>query len=136
MTSFVVQQLYFNIHGQLIILLAVIIMTISYHYNWVDLAKALLGVTISYGSFIFGYIVYMALPNESVDRAKLNNEPPPQRFDIFIFGTVLGLFFLFLTLLYYYRLRESKNTKLEKYFSYSLLISVTIALLLSFWLNR
>ncbi len=135
LTSLIIEQPYFHFHIRLVAIGIAIILATTYKYNWLDFAKAIFGIVITYGSFAFGFIIYMLLPNESVERSIINHEPPPQRFDIFIFGTLFGLFSALIALLHYYKFKETETTILEKYFSYVLVIGLTIITVISFFIN-
>ena len=111
-----------GILGTSILIIAFTIMALSYHKSWMDLANALIGIVISIGSIIFGVLVYFNLPNNPNEN-HAQNEFPTMRLDFLLVAPIFALFALFLTLMYYYNFRDFKNKKLEKYFSFSLLIS-------------
>ncbi len=135
LASLILEQPYFHFHIRLVAMSIAIILATTYRYNWLDFAKVLFGIVITYGSFVFGFLIYMLLPNESVERSIANHEPPPQRFDIFIFGTLFGLFSALITLLHYYKFKETETTILEKYFSYTLVIGLTITTVISLFIH-
>ncbi len=110
-------------------------MTISYYKNWRDTAKAILGILIGFGSLSFGFVLYIILSRGTPDGAIARGEPPQQRFDFFMFGPVIGLLFLMVALLYFYRFKTKDTTDIEKYFSYLLLSAMTIAMVLSYCFN-
>lgn len=134
-TSFTFLTLIPFILTQLLMLTLVAIMTISYYKNWRDTSKAILGILIGFGSLSFGFVLYIFLSRGTTDDAIANGEPPPQRFDFFMFGPVIGLLFLMVALLYFYRFKTKDTTDIEKYFSYLLLSAMTIAMVLSYCIN-
>lgn len=132
LTALIFEQPHLDTNFSLIAILIASILAISYKYEILGFAKILFSIIIIYGSFVFGFIFYMLLPNESVEQSIINHESPPQRFDLFIFGTFLGIFSSFLTILYYFILKKIESTILEKYFSYVLVIGLTMTTIISF----
>ena len=105
-------------------------MALAYYKSWTDLAKALLGISLGVGSLILGFAIYLQIPNNG-NNYYPETESPPMRFDFLLVAPIFSLFFLFITLLYYYRLRQSRNNELEKYYSYSLLVVTILGTLFS-----
>ncbi len=110
-------------------------MTISYYKNWRNISKAILGILIGFGSLSFGFVLYVISSRRTTQDAIANGEPPPQRFDWFIFGPLIGLLFLIVALIYFYRFKTKDTTDIERRFSYFLLSTMTIAIVLSYCIN-
>lgn len=121
--------------AQLLMLTVVAVMTISYYRNWRGTGKAILGVLIGLGSLSTGFVLYVVLSRGTTDDAIARGEAPPQRFDFFMFGPVIGVLFSMGALLYFYRFKTKDTTDIEKYFSYSLLCAMTIAMVFSYCFN-
>lgn len=124
LAALLIQQPYLKLNVQVIVIAYSAVMAAAYRAELRRLAKLLFGIVLGYGSMLFGVIVYMQLPNEEVERSASNRTPPPQRFDVALFGPLLGLFVLALVFIYYYRFRKGDDTLPEKYFSYALLIGL------------
>lgn len=122
LAALLIQQPYLKLNVQVIVIAYSAVMAAAYRAELRRLAKLLFGIVLGYGSMLFGVIVYMQLPNEEVERSASNRTP--QRFDVALFGPLLGLFVLALVFIYYYRFRKGDDTLPEKYFSYALLIGL------------
>jgi hypothetical protein len=134
-TSFTFLTLIPFLYTQAIMLTLVGVMVISYNKNWRDVGKVILGILIGFGSLSFGFVLYVISSRGTTQDAIAKGEPPPQRFDWFIFGPLIGLFFLLVALIYFYRLKTKDTTDIERYFSYFLLFALTIAMVLSYCIN-
>jgi hypothetical protein len=134
-TSFIFLTLIPFIQSQLIILALVTAMAIGYYKNWRDIAKIILGILIGFGSLTFGFVLYVIMSQDISHDAIKRGEPPPQRFDFVMIGPVFGLLFVMLALLFFFRFKTLDTTNIERPFSYLLLGAVTIATILSHWLN-
>ena len=107
-------------------------MTLAFFKNWLDTAKAILGILIGFGSLTFGIFLYVVSTTGKTTDAIIRGEPPPQRFDWIIMGPVIGLLFLMVSLLYYYRFKTKDTTSIEKIFSYVLFFTQIFAVTLSY----
>lgn len=134
-TSFTFLMLIPFILTQLLMLILVTIMAISYYKNWHNIGKAILGTLIGFGSLSFGFVLYIILSLRKTDDTIASGELPPQRFDFLMFEPVFGLLFLMIALLYFYRFKTKDTSLIEKYFSFVLFSVMTIAMALSHRIN-